>query len=182
MLSLIFAIFVSAPNWAMADEAKIKSCKNFVQSFYSWYLTKCQGNQTEDSTLAVFKNKKFGFSKELETKLKEDHDVAALFPGEIVGLDFDPFLNAQDVAQKCTVGKASQSGEKYRVEVFSVFDGKKNSKPDVVPELIQQNGNWIFINFLYPDASIPVNKDLLSVLNQLKKDRPPLPKKHTKHK
>lgn len=174
LLPLIILTIAAHP--VSAGEAENNSCKKFVQSFYDWYVSKNQGNPNDDTMIAVFKNKKFAFSKELESKLKDDHNVAALFPGEIVGLDYDPFLNAQDVANKYTVGKVSNTGEKYRADVFSVFDGKKSSKPVVVPELVFRNGNWVFVNFIYPDASIKVNQDLISTLNQLKKDRPPLPK------
>jgi hypothetical protein len=40
---------------------------------------------------------KYAFSPELASKLKEDLAAQEKSPGEIVGLDFDPFLNAQDV-------------------------------------------------------------------------------------
>jgi hypothetical protein len=171
---IVLGFAVSSP--AIAGETENAACKKYVQSFYDWYVSKNQGNPNDDTIIAVFKNKKFAFSKELESKLKEDHDVAGLFPGEIVGLDYDPFLNAQDVATKYTVGQINSAATKYRADVFSVFDGKKSSKPVVVPELILQNGKWVFVNFIYPDASRKENQDLITTLNQLKKDRPPLPK------
>jgi hypothetical protein len=40
-----------------------------------------------------------------------------------------------------------------------------------VPELAFENGKWVFTNFHYGDSDIPANENLLSVLQQLKKER-----------
>ena len=164
------------PSAAQADEARDKACKTYVQEFYDWYRKSCQGTHKDDPSMAALKNKKFAFSPELQAKLKEDDDVAKLFPGDIVGLDMDPYLNAQDMAEKYTAGKVSSTGAKYHVDVYGTWNGKKSDKPEVVPELVFEKGNWMFVNFLYPGADKAQNADLLSVLAQLKKDRPPLPK------
>lgn len=171
-LSTVVLFNCLLPLAVQAAESQDKSCKAFVQGFYDWYLKKCQSGK--DETLAVINNKSFPFSKQLRAELKDDHDFAGHFPGEIVGLDFDPYLNAQDIATKYIVGKVSNSGAKYHADVHSVFDGKKSSKPVLVPELILENGHWTFVNFLYPDNH--ENKDLLVLLKQIKKNRPPLPK------
>ena len=52
-----------------------------------------------------------------------------------------------------------------------VVGGKKSAKPDVVPELVFESGHWIFINFHYDGAGIPVNENLMSILQELKKSR-----------
>ncbi len=181
-LLALMLLSIVLPSAAFADEATDKSCKTYVQGFYDWYWKQCRGTHNEDPSMAVFKNKNFAFSPELYSKLKEDDDVAKLFPGEIVGLDIDPFLNAQDIAQKYTAGKVSSAGAKYHVEVFGTWEGKKSNKPDVIPELVFEKGNWTFVNFIYPGADSARNNDLLSVLAQLKKDRPPLPKVKAKAK
>ena len=103
--------------------------------------------------------------------LEEDLAASKKSPGEIVGLDFDPFLNAQDIAERYLVGKITPKGDHYLVEVFGVWAGQKNSNPDVVPELAFENGQWIFTNFHYGKTSIPVNENLVSVPQILKKDR-----------
>jgi len=88
-----------------------------------------------------------------------------------VGLDFDAFLNAQDIPERYLVGKITPNGDHYWVEVFGVWNGQKNSNPDVVPELAFENGQWIFTNFHYGKTASPVNENLVSVLQILKKDR-----------
>jgi hypothetical protein len=103
--------------------------------------------------------------------LKEDLTASKKSREEIVGLDFDPFLNAQDIAERYLVGQITPKGDHYLVEVFGIWGGQKKSNPDVVPELAFENGQWIFMNFHYGKTDIPVNENLLSVLQILKKDR-----------
>lgn len=179
-LTILMLLTCAMTNAAYADETKDKSCQAYAQAFYDWYVKISQNVRGETPTSAVFKNKKFEFSKELQSQLKEDEAVARLFPGEIVGLDFDPFLNSQDLPEKFTAGKVNVAGAKYHVDMFGTLEGKKSKKPDVIPELISENGHWVFVNFLYPGATDPTNRDLLSVLKQLKKDRPPLPSTKSK--
>jgi len=175
----IFVSFVFA-HPALADDPKAKSCKQYVQEFYDWYAKRCRAEKKSEPSMDALANKKFSFSKQLQIQLKEDFDAAKHFPGEIVGLDFDPFLNAQDVGEKYTVEKVKNTGANYYADVAGTWNGKKNSKPEIEPELSYEEGHWVFVNFYYPNADIAVNRDLLSVLKQLKKDRPALPAKKNK--
>jgi len=62
------------------------------------------------------------------------------------------------------------------VEVFGFWNGKRAAKPDVVPELAWEKGNWVFTNFHYEKSNIPENENLLSVLKALKKEQAKTPK------
>ena len=154
-----------------------QDCGPFVQQFYNWYVAKLnalikRNSLGLESALEVtFREKRSSFSPELVKDLKEDLAASKKSHGEIVGLDFDPFLNAQDIAERYLVGKITPKGDHYWVEVFGVFGGQKNSNPDVVPELAFENGQWIFTNFHYGKTDIPVNENLVSILQGLKKDR-----------
>jgi hypothetical protein len=152
-----------------------QDCGPFVQQFYNWYVAKenalMKSNSRESALELTLREKRSSFSPELVKGLKEDLAASKKSPGEIVGLDFDPFLNAQDVAEHYLVGKITPKGDRYWVEVFGVWNGQKNSNPDVVPELAFENGHWIFTNFHYGKTDIPVNENLVSVLQVLKKDR-----------
>ncbi|MGC1323702.1 MAG: hypothetical protein WA849_16100 [Candidatus Udaeobacter sp.] len=153
-----------------------KDCGSFVQQFYNWYVAKenalMKRNSLESALEVTLREKRSSFSPELVKGLKEDLAASKKSPGEIVGLDFDPFLNAQDIAERYLVGKVTPKGDHYWVEVFGVWGGQKNSNPDVVPELAFEDGQWIFTNFHYGKTDIPVNENLVSVLQILKKDRP----------
>lgn len=148
-----------------------QSCREFVQSFYNWYAKLARQESKESSDDRALKLKKTNFSTEIARRLKEDADASAKSRDGIVGLDFDPFLNAQDVGERYTVGKATKKGRNYLVEVYGTWNGKKGVKPDVTPELSNQGGHWIFENFHYQKTDIPENENLLSVLSALKKDR-----------
>jgi hypothetical protein len=152
-----------------------EGCAQFVQQFYDWYLAKEKALTNDRSQESAFettlREKQSSFARALVQALKDDLEASKKSPGELVGLDFDPFLNAQDTAEKYLVGEVHPKADHYCVDVFGVWGGKKNAKPDVVPELALVNGKWIFTNFHYGESDIPVNENLVSILQQLKKDR-----------
>ena len=154
----------------------------FVQNFYNWYLAKQKSAMNRRNAVAgwelAIKEKPGNFSPDLLKALKEDLEASEKVLGEIVGLDFDPILNAQDIAGKCEAGKVTQVGDRYLVEVYGYWEGKKNPKPDVTPELALRDGLWVFTNFHYGKSKFPVNENLISILRQLKKDRSQAPQSH----
>jgi hypothetical protein len=173
---ILFSLGVGAlQSQTPTTASQPQDCGPFVQQFYNWYVTKenalMKRNSLESALEVTLREKRSSFSPELVKGLKEDLAASKKSPGEIVGLDFDPFLNAQDIAERYLVGKITPKGDHYWVEVFGVWEGQKNPNPDVVPELAFENGQWIFTNFHYGKTSIPVNENLVSVLQILKKDR-----------
>jgi hypothetical protein len=103
--------------------------------------------------------------------LKDDLEASSRSPDEIVGLDFDPFLNTQDPKKNYVVGKAAFQGDRWRVEIFVLTEGKKPANPDVVAEAARRNGRWVFLNFHYGKSVSPENENLVSVLQALKRSR-----------
>jgi hypothetical protein len=157
-------------NTANSQE-KQQSCSRFVKNFYDWYwkiAEKEPQNNMSPIERAVH-DKASCFSADLLAQLKEDLKVSAQNPGEIVGLDFDPILNAQDVATRYDIGKVTTKNERYRVDVYGTWNGKKNNKPDVTPELAFSNGKWTFVNFRY-EREEP-KTDLLTTLKLLREER-----------
>jgi hypothetical protein len=166
VVSLLVSGTVSQSQESVGDGA---ACTNFVQKFYDWYLAKSNQKNMKLSPFEIaVQQKSQWFSPELIKELKEDLRVSAKSPGEVVGLDFDPFLNAQDVATRYGVGKATSRNGKWYVDVYGTWNGKKNAKPDVVPELTCNKGIWIFTNFDYPG---PPKSNLFAVLKQLRDER-----------
>lgn len=120
----------------------------------------------------IMKKKGNLFSSDLRTKLLEDAAAQAKVKGEIVGLDFDPFLNTNsDVAKKYVATKVVQKGNSYLVDVHAVTSGKKSATPTVTPAVGFVNGKCVFINFHYGKDAIPENENLISVLKSLANDR-----------
>ena len=148
-------------HW-IAAALLLASAQSFVQDFYTRYMTQ---HMTEESVLAA---KPSPLEPALARALKEDYDASAKSKDEIVGLDFDPFLNSQDPCERYEVGKVTMHGnDRAAVEVYGVCEGKRSPKPDVIADVIFVNGRWQFTNFEYPES----HDDLRSVLKKLKADR-----------
>ena len=157
---------VLATLTAIAQQAAAQpteqSCRRFVQNFYDWYVPRILKSATTYDT--ALKSKAALFSPLLVRALREDLAASKANSGEIVGLDFDPFLNSQDPSTKFSVTKAQVQGMKCSAEVRGIADGISNE--EVHPELAFRNGTWQFVNFRYEQSS-----DLLSMLKSLKADR-----------
>ena len=144
------------------DEA---SCRTFVQGFYDWYTA--HGTVFE----RVLKLKQNVFSSDLKQALLADIEAQRKTHDDIVGLDFDPFVNGQDPAPHYRVGKVTMQEGACLAEIHSVPPTDKSSKPVATAELHQEAGAWKFANFHYGNENGPENENLISVLRQLKRDR-----------
>ncbi len=174
LLALVLLLGPAAGAQAPAG-APSEQAARFVQKFYDGYLAKLKASRNKSHVVSPFeltlKEKAADFSPDLLKALKDDLEAAKQVPDEIVGLDFDPFLNSQDMGEKYAVGGVTQKGDRYWVEVFGYWEKKKSARPDITPEVAFQNGRWVFTNFHYSAGNIPVNENLLSILQQLKNDR-----------
>ena len=147
------------------------SCRKFVQQFYDWYLPQAKKQHSPSPGDIVVKYKSQSFSRELRMRLKEDSDAQAR-SRDLVGLDFDPFLNTQDPGfERCTVGKIVRKTASYWAEVTCVFPGANAEKSKIMPELVLNEGRWLFVNFHYREGAKAY--DLLTMLKALREDRKP---------
>ena len=162
LLTLPISVRAESGNGVNASD----SVKAFVQRFYDWYVPKALNSRSESAWSTAFKTKGRCFSPELRRKLREDSEVQAKVEGEIVGLDFDPFLNSQDPGGRYSVGKVVLKGENYFVDVHRVVAGKPEAKLTATAEVTGKNGQWYFLNFIYPGGH-----NLLGILKALKDDR-----------
>jgi len=158
---------------AQGQGANSASARDFVQRFYSWYVPQALSERHGPASDLALRYKGSEFSPNLLQALKEDSDAQAKANGDIVGLDFDPFLNTQDPCERYELGKVSQTGSNYSVEVYGVCSGKKNAKPDVVAEVGRRGSHWEFVNFHYPNLmkDCPNSADLLAMLKVLREQR-----------
>lgn len=157
-----------------ANSATVKqnqSCSKFVRTFYDWYTSYSNQHQKERTSDSAIKLKANWFAPALVKQLKEDSAAQDKVSGELVGLDFDPFLSTNgDPYDKYVVGEASTKGGKFFVNVYGSSHNKRSAKPAVVPELALRNGQWVFTNFHYGSTE-PVNENLVSVLKFLAESR-----------
>jgi len=163
VLALLLAISCASAQSPVpkADEA---SCRSFVQGFYDWHVE--HGSNFE----RTLKLKRSALSPELGSALAADLAAAKKNADEIVGLDFDPFLNSQDPAAHYRVLKVTVKEGSCLAEIASV-PPDKSRKLDATAELRAQNDKWVFANFHYGPENGPANENLLSILQQLKRDR-----------
>ena len=148
------------------DSSLAASSREFVQKFYESYVPKALAGRTEPAWQFAIDKMSARFDGALLKALKDDLAAQARSSGEIVGLDFDPFLNSQDPAGRYEAGSARQEGKIYLVDVYPVTSGKRSKEPGVVAELAYKNGHWRVVNFRYPGSD-----DLLTILKKLKASR-----------
>jgi hypothetical protein len=158
------SVCLAAPAALLAHEQTPQdlqnSCRRAVQGFYSRTSRKARPSYS-----AVL-------SRELRQLLKENDDAATRFASEgLVGLDFDPFVNAQDDPGPCKAGKVKPKGAHYVVEVSC--SQNRDEEPRLAPELTYIQGHWVIVNFHYYDydkGRPTQHSDLLSILKRLRKD------------
>jgi Protein of unknown function (DUF3828) len=170
-LFLLLATAVS-PNPQLEPATDLeKSCRIFVQSFYDWYVPKALDINETHAIDEALRSKVFSFTPELAKLLKEDTEAEAKHPGEIVGLDFDPFLSSQDPSERFLVANIIRKGGTYFVEVNGISSAGKREK--VIAELTRKKDQWLFANFHYPkfEQTGSKNADLISILKHLREAR-----------
>jgi Protein of unknown function (DUF3828) len=158
---------------ARVETEQERSCQGFVQGFYDWYFDRLNLQnkvQSNNSTLDdVIRLKPEFLSARLQQMLTEDRDAASKNRDEIVGLDFDPYINAQDWDGKYWVQSVVVKGNGCKAFVWGTDSGKKREIVD--PELESVQGKWVFVNFHYPGQSDPRSENLIDLLNGLREDR-----------
>ena len=167
---MVFMPSFSALAQAAPDQSE--SCRRFVQDFYSWYVAAWarrdkHGPNSPTPYETIMKERSYLRAPSLLAALKQDDAAAEKNPGEIVGLDFDPYVNAQDFGESYRVGKVSVTGSTCKAAVYSYWDRRR--RDDLVAELDWSQGKWHFANFHYLyDGKLT---DLLTILKQLKAER-----------
>lgn len=137
-----------------------------MQSFYDWYTPMAHKHSKTPSWILALDKRGADFDPGLSRALREDAEAQRAVSDDIVGLDFDPFLNAQDLGDKYAVGTATEKDGVFLVSVHGVQKGKKAAKPDVVAELKASKGSFVFTNFRYG-----ADGDLVAILKQLADER-----------
>jgi hypothetical protein len=163
---------ISIPALAQAgsNANELSSCRQFAQSFYSWYVPFTQQRLKHPASDVALQRKTAVFAPALLRALRADSQAQRRAKGELVGIDFDPFVASQDPADHYDTRKITVKDHKCFVEVWrnSPNDNSaKSGKPDVIAEISEQTGQWQFVNFRYPD----LNSDLITILAALRKER-----------
>ncbi len=165
----VLALFGGNSLALAQSPTEINAVRQFTQRFYDWYVPIANGEGSTPSDVVAIRSKREDFTEPLRKALAAD-EAAQAKAKEIVGLDFDPFLNSQDPDKQYKVGKVtSRGGKVFEVEVFGVENGKLASKPSVTAEVIKENGKFRFANFHFGNGGSDDN--LRSLLKSLAAER-----------
>ncbi len=128
-----------------------KSAREYVQGFYSWYAERVASGATDVSWMDMLRLAHWDLSSELAKMLDVDA-VAQSHCGEVIGIDFDPFLLTQDPARRYEVGAVNRENDRYMANVYRIEGGQRGRSPDVIAEVAQRSdGSWYFENFYSAD-------------------------------
>jgi hypothetical protein len=130
----------------------------FVQRFYDSYLKEAP------HWAKTIRTRRALFDPALADALQEDAAAQAKVAGDIVGLDFDPFLGSQDPGTHFAARRVIPMPGGYRVDVY---DSSSPSKPMVLIDVASRDGYWIITDFRYPNTS----SELRSILKTLRQER-----------
>jgi hypothetical protein len=146
------------------------SCQLFAQQFYDWYVPIAQKPLDGPASDVALQRRAVVFSPQLLHALRMDSEAQALAKGDIVGLDFDPFLGSQDPADHYEARQATVKKGTCSVGVWRASPTDTSAKmdgPEAVAQLKQKNGSWRFVNFTYSVGG----PDLIHLLANLRQER-----------
>lgn len=150
--AMIGTVARAAPSTMTAQ-----SCRSAVQTFYAWYLP-------HPDWLTVVSAKPPFLSAQLVQLLKADRAATVKTGDE--GLDFDPFLNAQNITKHVFVGTATVHGTTCTLPIYPFHTSAQPGKPPIVAALAVQNRRWVFTDFTYDFGS-----DLIKTLKTIAAQR-----------
>jgi hypothetical protein len=167
---LLFTLCLLGSSPVFADDPSRSPASEFVQRFYDWYTPLAHKSSKSPSWIVALNKHGADFDPGLSRALKSDAEAQRLVTDDIVGLDFDPFLNSQDPSDKYTVGNVTETDGVFVVSVYGVRHGHRAAKPGVVAELKASNGSFLFTNFRYG-----ADGDLVGILKLLREQRTSAP-------
>jgi len=164
---LAVAVLVAAPVAPLGAQPRAvttaDSVTQAVQSFYTWYVPRARAATSGAPWMLAVRARGALFAPAVVAALRRDSAASARHPEEVVGLDGDPFLNAQDPCERYVARRTVPNGQRFRVEVVGQGGCGQHTRPDVVVEVARANGGWRFENFRYLDPP----DDLLALLRRL---------------
>jgi hypothetical protein len=154
---------------AAIDSARV--ARESVARFYAWYVPAAQ---RAGADMRALHDARWHFSPALVAALRADSVATDANPGEIVGLDMDPFLNSQDPCHRYAPTAVRRDGKTFLVDVRGSGGCASHREPDVTVRVAFSGTTPVFVNFIYPQ---PHNDDLLGLLARIAADRAKKPRR-----
>jgi hypothetical protein len=149
-------------------QAPADSALQFVKAFYAWYVPLARESGEVIPWMRAIRERRSSFSQPIIQALRADSVATSKSPDEIVGLDGDPFLNAQDPCDRYEPSRVTQRGTSFHVDVHGMGHCSRDEAPEVIAEVAKVNGRWMFSDFRLP-GSPP--ETLLGLLRKQATDR-----------
>lgn len=158
------ALLFAQPTVASSSpcDSGAASARAFASTFYDWYFSNVAAKSLPWSTALEQAPQSF---KPTLLKSLADDAAAQAAADEIVGVDFDPFLNAQDPADSYSIGSATEQNGQCIIQVLGKI-GSHAPTVNLTAVVTGTPGHWQFENFRYGSAG-----DLVTILNRLKAER-----------
>jgi hypothetical protein len=174
MLIAVSLLILQTKSRPVRPASEVASVRRFVQRFYDWYSPRVGddiGRYPELNYMMIaLRTKRAMFTPELRHALAEDEALKDRHPGELYGLEFEPFLAGQDFPKYYKAGVARHKGKFWYVDVTGLQDkewtGSNVPSLVVVVEKHKSQYGWRFTNFVYSDKNPDDN-----LLDILKEDR-----------
>jgi hypothetical protein len=122
-----------------------------VADFYQWYVPLARGGP--DAEARALRERAGSFSPALVKALGADAAASAKSPDEVVGLDGDPFLNAQDFCDRYDTIGTTQKDARFLVGVRGSGGCAAHTTADVTVEVTPIDGRPLFTNFIYSPSA-----------------------------
>jgi hypothetical protein len=140
---------------ARATDPVADSASKFTEAFYAWYAAR------EYRLQSAVRARPDVFGSELLQALRLDLAAAAKHPGEIVGLDWEPFSGSQDPCGPFRATRVSRRADTVLVAMRGMCaDAAPRFAPDAVPELLRVGGQWRVVNIRHGGDSGTLLEDL----------------------
>jgi hypothetical protein len=155
--------------------ASEEGAKAFVQGFYDWYVGKILAASRKKSGGGfgfddALKQRPDWFSPELKRLLLEDVAASSKCKDEVVGLDWDPFLESQENPSVYAVGKAEKIAQGFRVSVDDKKLPKGDHNPVAQADVTFVGGHWTFVDFVQQPTDPKFRQGLIAILKGYEKN------------
>jgi hypothetical protein len=164
---------IAAPAGAGAatpNDPSEAGARAFVQGFYDWYVGQMRAASKSRSGKGfgfndAIRRKSEAFSPELKRLLEEDYAASSKCAEEVVGLDWDPFLETQDDPGTYAAGRVDKTAQGFRVSV-DVKDAKARGvrNPAAQADVAFVGGRWTFVDFVEEPTDPKSRQGLVAIL------------------
>lgn len=134
---------------AVAEGPSARDAEAWVEEFLVRYLGQFDEETEHPEGWNPLTLLREDLSPDLMTALQADRDASIANDEEIVGLDFDPFINAQDVCERYVAGRAIDRDTTMDVAVYDTCDWGHPLVPDAIYVLQRRGARWVLVDIRY---------------------------------